>query len=190
VVVDGEEQSEVWGVFRVARRARPIQGRIDKTEDGAVLFEGAHDGYRRLAGRPIHHRRIRYHEPGSWVVTDELTGTGIHQMETIIHIHPDFTIVRSGDESFRVEQCGNLIAIVEVLSVSQATVELGCYFPEFGLSCKNPMIAFSCSGELPLQLSYRITKTSAHYTESYRHADSFPVTLLPARGERTSNENL
>lgn len=190
VIVDGNEQSEVWGVFRVARRARPIQGRIDKTEDGAVLFEGAHDGYRRLTGKPIHHRRIRYDEQGSWVVTDELAGTGIHQMETVIHIHPDFTIVRSGDESFRVEQCGNLIAIVEVLSVSQAAVELGCYFPEFGLSCENPMIVFSCSGELPLQLSYRITKTSAHYTESYRHADSLPVTLLPARGECTGNEDL
>lgn len=190
VIVDGNEQSEVWGVFRVARRARPIQGRIDKTEDGAVLFEGAHDGYRRLTGKPIHHRRIRYDEQGSWVVTDELAGTGIHQMETVIHIHPDFTIVRSGDESFRVEQCGNLIAIVEVLSVSQSRVELGCYFPEFGLSCENPMIVFSCSGELPLQLSYRITKTSAHYTESYRHADSLPVTLLPARGECTGNEDL
>ncbi len=189
-IVDGEEQSEVWGVFRVARRARPIQGRIDKTEDGAVLFEGAHDGYRRLTGKPIHHRRIGYDEQGRWVVTDELTGTGIHQMETIIHIHPDFTIVRSGDESFRVEHCGNLIAIVEVLSVSQVAVEMGCYFPEFGLSYKNPMIAFSCSGKLPLQLSYRITKASVHYTESYRHADSLPVTLLSARGERTGDEDL
>jgi len=190
VIVDGEEQSEIWGVFRVARRARPIQGRIDKTEDGTVLFEGAHDGYRRLTGKPIHHRRIRYDEQGSWVVTDELTGTGIHQMETIIHIHPNFTIVRSGNQSFRVEQCGNLIAIVEALSVSEVTVELGGYFPEFGLSYKNPMIVFSCSGELPLQLSYRITKASAHYTESYRHADSLPLTLLPARGERTGNKNL
>ena len=190
VIVDGEEQSEVWGVFRVARRARPIKARIDKTEDGAVLFEGAHNGYRRLTGKPIHRRHISYDEQGSWVITDELTGTGTHQMETIIHIHPDFTIVRSGDESFRVEQCGNLIAIVEVLSVSQATVELGCYFPEFGLSYKNPVIAFSCSGELPLRLSYRITKASAPYTELYRHADSLPVTLLPARGERTGNENL
>jgi uncharacterized heparinase superfamily protein len=190
VVVDGEEQSEVWGVFRVARRARPIQGRIEKTEDGAVLFEGAHNGYRRLTGKPIHHRRIRSDEQGSWMVMDELTGAGIHQMETIIHIHPDFTIVRSGEQSFRIEDCGNLIAIVEVLSICQATVEPGCYFPEFGLSYKNPVIAFSCSGELPLQLSYRITKASAHYTESYRHADSLPVTLLPARGERTGNENL
>lgn len=190
VVVDGEEQSEVWGVFRVARRARPIQGHIEKTEDGAVLFEGAHDGYRRLTGKPIHHRRIRYDEQGSWMVMDELTGAGIHQMETIIHIHPDFTIVRSGEQSFRIEDCGNPIAIVEVLSVCQATVEPGCYFPEFGLSYKNPVIAFSCSGELPLRLSYRITKASAHYTESYRHADSLSVTLLPARGERAGNENL
>ena len=190
VIVDGEEQSEVWGVFRVARRARPIQGRIDKTENGTILFEGAHDGYKRLTGRPIHRRRISYDEQGSWVVTDELTGTGMHHMESIIHIHPDFTIVRLGERSFRVEQCGESIAIIEALSVCQATVEIGCYFPEFGLSHKNPVLAFSCLGEVPLQLSYRIQKMRGQSTEAHRNANPFPLTLLSARGERAGEQNL
>ena len=187
VVVDCEEQSEVWGVFRVARRARPIQGRIEKTEDGAAFFEGAHDGYRRLTGKPIHHRRIRYDEQGSWIVMDEVTGAGIHQMESVIHIHHDFTIVRSGEQSFWIEDCGNRIAIVEVLSVCQARVDLGCYFPEFGLSYKNPVIAFSCSGEVPLQLSYRIQKARDLSTEAHRHANPLPITLLSSRGKRPGN---
>lgn len=190
VIVDGEEQSEIWGVFRVARRARPIHGRIDKTEDGGIIFEGAHDGYRRLSGRPIHRRQISYDGKGSWVVTDELLGTGIHQMESVVHIYPDFTIVRLGEQSFRVERCGKIVATIEVLSVCQATVELGCYFSEFGLSQKNPVLVFSCSGELPLQLSYRITKATVQYTETHRHADSLPVTLLSSRGERACNENV
>jgi len=190
VMVDGVEQSEIWGVFRVARRARPIHGRIDKTEDGAILFEGAHDGYRRLAGKPIHHRRIRYDEQGSWVVTDELTGAGMHHMESVVHIHPDFTVVRSGEQSFRVERSGEIVALIEVLSGCQATLGLGCYFPEFGLSYKNPMIAFSCSGEVPLQLSYRIQKTKGQSTEAHRNANPFPLTLLPTRGERACEQNL
>lgn len=187
VVVDCEEQSEVWGVFRVARRARPIQGRIEMTEDGAALFEGAHDGYRRLTGKPIHHRRIRYDEQGSWIVMDEVTGAGIHQMESVIHIHHDFTIVRSGEQSFWIEDCGNRIAIVEVLSVCQARVDLGCYFPEFGLSYKNPVIAFSCSGEVPLQLSYRIQKARDLSTEAHRHANPLPITLLSSGGKCPGN---
>ncbi|HRI39439.1 MAG TPA: alginate lyase family protein, partial [Nitrospira sp.] len=97
ITVDGEEQSEIWGVFRVARRARPMQAHIGRAGDESVLFEGAHDGYRRLKGKPIHKRQISYDGYGSWVVTDELTGTGMHHMESFVHIHPDLTIVASED---------------------------------------------------------------------------------------------
>lgn len=190
VIVDGEEQSEIWGVFRVGRRAKPIRCRIDRTEEGAILFEGVHDGYSRLPGKPIHRRRIFYDAQGRWVVADELTGAGIHHMESVVHIHPDFTIVQSGAKSFRVERCGEMIAAIEVLSDCQTMVEAGCYFPEFGLSSKNSVIALSCSGEVPLQLSYRIQKSRALSVEAHRNANSISFTLLPTRGERASDENL
>ncbi|MCS6896689.1 MAG: heparinase II/III family protein, partial [Nitrospira sp.] len=60
VMVDGAEQSEIWDVFRVARRAKPIRASLRKGEQGAVIFEGGHDGYRRLPGKPIHSRTITY----------------------------------------------------------------------------------------------------------------------------------
>jgi uncharacterized heparinase superfamily protein len=183
VVVDGEEQSEIWSVFRVARRARPIQAHIGKTGKESVLFEGAHDGYRRLSGKPIHRRRISLDGEGSWVITDELEGTGLHQMESFVHIHPDFVIVEAEEGKFRIERCGEIIAIIEALSTCRVTSESGCYFPEFGLSCKNPVIAFSCSGEVPLQLSYRIQKAGDRQTEAHGHANPLPVTLFPSRGE-------
>jgi uncharacterized heparinase superfamily protein len=190
VIVDGEEQSEIWGVFRVGRRARPIQAQIDRGGDEAVLFEGAHDGYRRLKGQPIHKRRISYDGHGSWIVTDELTGTGIHMMESVVHIHPDFTLVQSGDRIFSVERCGEVIATIEALSTCQAISESGCHFPEFGLSRKNPVLAFVCSRELPFQLSYRIRKAKGLSTEAQRHANPLPVTLLPSGGQRTGHQNL
>lgn len=183
VVVDGKEQSEIWGVFRVARRARPLQAHIDKIGDESVLFEGAHDGYMRLSGKPIHRRRISYDGQGSWIITDELEGTGLHRMESFVHIHPDFTIAEAEAGRFRIERGGEIIAIIEALSACRVTSEPGCYFPEFGLSCKNPVIAFSCSGEVPLQLSYRIQKARDRQTEAHRHANPLPVTLLPSRGE-------
>src|SRR5690606_28910828 len=52
VVVDGENSSEVWSGFRVARRARPVDLSI-KTGNGVVV-ECGHDGYYRLPGRPMH----------------------------------------------------------------------------------------------------------------------------------------
>ena len=190
VVVDGEEQSEVWGVFRVARRARPIHAHINKTEDGSVLFEGAHDGYRRLSGKPIHRRRVTYDGKGSWLIADILEGTGSRRMESFVHIHPKFAITKLGASSIRIEHDGEAIATIHASTTCRMEVEPGCYFPEFGLSQRNPVLVFSCSGELPLQLSYRITKATIQYTETHRHADSLPLTLLPARGERTGDENL
>jgi len=190
VVVDGEEQSELWGVFRVARRARPIQGHIHQTGHESALFEGAHDGYVRLKGRPIHKRQIVYDGYGNWVITDVLEGRGTHRMESFVHLHPEFSIMKSAVTGYRIERNGEPVAAIEAVRSCQMRIEQGCNFPEFGLSIKNSVIAFSCSGALPLQLSYRIQKLTGRHTEAYRHANPLPVTLLPPRGERTGNQNV
>lgn len=190
VIVDGEEQSEMWGVFRVARRARPLHGHIGKTDQESILFEGAHDGYRRLRGRPIHRRRMSYDGEGSWTIQDFLEGSGSHRMESFVHIHPDCSLVPSSEGLFRIERDREVIAVIEALSTCQMEIQQGCYFPEFGLSLKNPVLAFSCSGEVPLQLSYRIQKTRDRSTQAHRHANPLSVTLLPSRGERAGNQNL
>lgn len=55
VAVDGEDSSEVWGSFRVARRARPFG--LSIAESGRVVCVAcSHDGYRRLPGKVIHRR--------------------------------------------------------------------------------------------------------------------------------------
>ncbi|MBK9305874.1 MAG: alginate lyase family protein [Nitrospira sp.] len=191
VMIDGEEQSEIWGVFRVARRARPISGQIAKNEHESVLFEGAHDGYMRLNGKPIHKRRL-VHDGGqvSWIITDEVAGMGTHRMESFVHFHPDVTLVESGANCFTIERGGETIASIDALHPCQVAIEEGCYFPEFGLSRKNLVLAFACSGELPLQLSYRIQKTTDHDTKATRRANSLPVALFPSGGECPGDENV
>lgn len=161
VVVDGEEQSEIWGVFRVARRAAPIQACIEQQDDGSVHFTGAHDGYARLAGKPIHKRHMSYDGQGSWVIKDMLEGRGTHRMESYIHIHPDYQLVPSGTTLRVVELSGSPIAIIETLEASQTRVEQGWYFPEFGVKRENHVIVFTCSGKVPLSLSYRIRKATS-----------------------------
>lgn len=72
VEVDGQNSSEVWGAFRVARRARIVARKIK--EEGEVLVASAsHDGYRQLPGRVIHHRQWRLGD--GWLeVRDHLDG--------------------------------------------------------------------------------------------------------------------
>lgn len=161
VMVDGEEQSEVWGVFRVARRAKPLRAHIAATGHESALFEGGHDGYRRLSGKPIHTRRIACDGRGSWIVTDKVEGQGTHRMESFVHIHPDFTIAKSETGCFRIERDGEVVATIEAMSACRVEIEQGCYFSEFGLRQENLVIAFSCSGEIPLQLSYRIQRATS-----------------------------
>jgi len=95
------------------------------------------------------------------MIKDILEGRGTHRMESYIHIHPDFQVVQS-DASIRViEPSGSTLAIIEALGPSHIRTEQGWYFPEFGLKRENRVIVFTCSGEIPLGLSYRVRKVKS-----------------------------
>jgi len=70
VVVDGQDSSEVWGSFRVARRAMPFGLRVVE-EKGATIIECSHDGYRRLPGK-VTHCRVWNFGKNTLVVEDRL----------------------------------------------------------------------------------------------------------------------
>lgn len=86
VQVDDADSTEVWGAFRAARRARPTVLRAD--DDGtSITLSAAHDGYRRLQGRPVHRR--------TWLLTadrlrvaDEVLGAGEHDLTARLHGTP------------------------------------------------------------------------------------------------------
>lgn len=72
VCVDGQDSSEVWSAFRVARRARILD--VESGQRGEALWlSAAHDGYRRLPGRVIHRRQWTLRD-GSLRVCDSLAG--------------------------------------------------------------------------------------------------------------------
>jgi uncharacterized heparinase superfamily protein len=72
VVVDGQDSSEVWAAFRVARRARVHAVQLDENAHGLTL-SARHDGYCRLPGRVWHQRRWQLTAQGV-VVDDALDG--------------------------------------------------------------------------------------------------------------------
>jgi hypothetical protein len=84
--VDGEEQLEAWGSFRVGRRgrarvlARGCQGTWQ-------WLAASHDAYRRLPGSPRHHRLLAVSEHGI-LVLDAVLGAGRHHLESHLHQHP------------------------------------------------------------------------------------------------------
>jgi len=93
VEINRQNSSEVWAGFRVARRANPFNV-IIKRDGITVIVDAAHDGYRRLAGKPIHRRR--------WIlgdccldVLDYIEGR-FDEAVARIHFHPDVRIESNG----------------------------------------------------------------------------------------------
>ncbi len=83
VRIDGLDQSEIWAVFRIARRARPY----DVHTDHRSFAEAAHDGYHRLRPKVTHRRRIDLN--GDVVtITDRIEGSGRHSVELFFHLAP------------------------------------------------------------------------------------------------------
>ena len=91
VMINGQDSSEVWSSFRVARRAYTFGLQIEHSPEAAVTkVRCAHNGYARLTGKPIHHRtwRMNGHE---LTVTDQVEGR--HQeAEAYFHFHPSVVV--------------------------------------------------------------------------------------------------
>lgn len=91
VVVAGRNQSNVWGGFRVAERART---KILADEKYRICAE--HDGYRKLG---ITHRRTFEFDKNGLVITDEVMGSDSYSKEFYLHICPGIDVDIVGNQS-------------------------------------------------------------------------------------------
>lgn len=142
VIVDDCDSSEVWGGFRVARRARPIGLVVDHAAEPAVRC--VHDGYRRLPGNVQHAREWSFGQDGM-VVKDQLSGT-FDRAEARFHLHPsvgvDADAVREG-VTLRLPQSGVVNMTVEG---GELRTEKSTWHAEFGLSEPNVCIVAEFRG--------------------------------------------
>lgn len=132
LTIDGENSSEVWAGFRVARRAYPIDISV-KCKKDAVVVEAAHDGYRRLPGRPVHRRRWVL-SARSLEITDVVEGRCASAIARI-HFHPDIR-VELGIESDGVALWKDKIINLKVQANSVVT-KRSYWAPEFGVKYEN-----------------------------------------------------
>ena len=131
ISIDGANQSEVWGAHRCARRARPLYARLEGDNDRTIAFEGAHDGYRRLRGSPVHHRRIVW-SGGVCTIEDRMEGSGSHDIESRLHIHPALS-VDLNDDGAEIGHNEKILARISVNGDGRIEKSGGWYCPEFGL---------------------------------------------------------
>jgi uncharacterized heparinase superfamily protein len=87
VEIDGADQCELWGDFRVAFPPRVRVGRVRSDRNFAVAT-ASHNGYRRLADPVEHHRTLVWLPQNGVVVVDRLRARLAHAIRTRLHVAP------------------------------------------------------------------------------------------------------
>lgn len=170
VSVDGREQSEVWGTFRLARRAELLNAEA-RGDEQTWKFQGAYGLY--YDEDATHERRIRREADGQWVVTDVVRYTTAERAWSFVHLHPQVQARRVGGQSLVIEcQSGSRKVLIEPLAAESAEIITGAenpiqgwYFPNFGLAQPSPAICFQYRLRANEIFGYRI-----------KPQESFPIT--------------
>lgn len=131
VEVAGQDSSEVWSGFRVARRAYPFD--LEMGEDATRVWVAcAHDGYRRLPRQPVHRRSWSMDETGL-TVTDTVMDTGggcSHPALARFILHPSARITQVGDSEWNVSLPHGRVRMH--LESGRGQLGMSHYAPEFG----------------------------------------------------------
>ena len=93
VDINGFNQSEVWGGFRVGRRAN-VKINVDKNN----LLVAIHDGYKRKFNA-IHQRAFNFGDSGI-VIKDVIDAPHDVVSKAYFHFHPDCEVVLQDNQSF------------------------------------------------------------------------------------------
>lgn len=151
VEIDGQSSSEVWGGFRVARRAYPYALRVDK-QINEVTVACSHDGYRRLPGQPVH-RRQWHLQVNSLIVTDHIAGTYNQAIARYI-LHPAVSMEPASERHFVIRLGTGQQIILEVLQ-GWAQIRTTNCARGFGQSTETQSIeVFSENGGVSVALSW------------------------------------
>uniref|UniRef100_UPI00404B5B4F heparinase II/III family protein n=1 Tax=Flavobacterium sp. TaxID=239 RepID=UPI00404B5B4F len=131
IELDGKSSSEVWSGFRVAQRARITQVEICE-DDNRIVFAAVHDGYTRIASKPIHKRQWIVND-GCLEIIDEVTGSQ-NSVQLRYYLHPDIH-VEIHDEGVQLRT--NSEKLAKIRTKQNVQVLDAAYHDKFGISGKN-----------------------------------------------------
>ena len=150
VEIDGANSTQVWGAFRAARRAR-VTDLAAHSDGDSVVIEAAHNGFRRLTGRPLR-RRWSLNKTGLQI-QDLITGTGTPIVTVRWHLasgaelSPDGALgmVRLAADEFVVAMTGH-----PPITVTTESAPLGT---GFGRTLMAPVLIGRIHAPLPIRIT-------------------------------------
>jgi uncharacterized heparinase superfamily protein len=149
VCVDGTDSSEVWHIFRVGRRARPIDVRVH-TDDTTFDASAAHDGYARLG--VIHRRHVRLTDDETLSITDRVEGRGFRKLEGGWLLAPGWT-ARPAESGWQLQLEGKSLRVrLQGPSDLRLSLEERPWHPRFGVEIPTTRLAWRWEGPLPCEV--------------------------------------
>jgi uncharacterized heparinase superfamily protein len=143
-----ENSSEVWGGFRVGRRAR-VSGVSKKQGSEALKLTAQHDGYCHLPGRP-RHRRTWCLEKSSLTILDDITGANLQPCDIRFHLAPEIHAEVSSQGTVQLSDGrGSHIARVSFTHKGTLSIESSTWHPEFGKAVPNLCISIRLIDNAP-----------------------------------------
>lgn len=140
VVVKNQNQSDVWGGFRVGNRAKTTILR-----DGDPVFEGCHDGYKKY--RILHTRSFRF-DHRFVEITDHLSNRG--EGVLYMHLHPSCVVRETGEARYEI----NEHVLLSFINGKNICIEAYDYAEEFNITKKAFRIAAAFVDTITAQIQF------------------------------------
>ena len=135
--IDAANSSEVWGAFRVARRAQVMN--VTTHEDAlALVLQASHNGYQRLKGMPIHTRQWRL-LGDRLTINDSVASNESHDVKVYFHFHSSLVLTRLDSRECLLSDSEDR-AIATFSATENFSIESGFFYPAFNQQIANQCI--------------------------------------------------
>ena len=170
VEVDGAEQNttEEQIPFVIGNEAQP---RVISWESGpeSDVAIAEHSGYQRLSNPLIHRRTVRFEKPKRfWVVEDQLSGEGTHDLSFRFHFAPGLKIKVRPDRI--VEVCDKMSGARLVIAASgiriQAVLEERFSSRDYGTKEQSMSVCWAVRASVPFTAQFVLLPISSNKDES------------------------
>lgn len=158
VEIEGQDQCDCWGAFRLGRRGYPQNVAFSPLPDGFRL-SAAHSGYFRSPLRATHHRTFELSTPFKLSIHDQISAPQSVRSISFVHLAPQCTLVELSEQRATIQYPKGQFYIDFVNMSEQAEIKqtTSPYYPEFGITQMRTCLSITAKGKYS-ELSYTITK--------------------------------
>lgn len=158
LTVDGLDQAEPVDFFKWRRIPQP---RLELAVSSPHLdvAVGSHDGYLRLKNPVTHRRFVIFVKPDYWIVSDEVSGQGTHDLKFTWHFAPSVELscdhgrwnARQSNRQFHLNPAGNVS--LAVVRGEESPIQ-GWYSRDYGHREPASVLVASAHTELPARFHW------------------------------------